>query len=34
LRAWPFFHVETFVSQFKREADRALIEGLRKAGLR
>lgn len=35
LRAWPFFHVETFVSQYKRESDRALIsEGLRKAGLR
>jgi adenylate cyclase len=35
LRAWPFFHVETFVSQFRRESDRALIaEGLRKAGLR
>jgi adenylate cyclase len=35
LRAWPFFHVETFVSQYRREADRALIaEGLRKAGLR
>ncbi|WP_162917346.1 adenylate/guanylate cyclase domain-containing protein [Dongia deserti] len=35
LRAWPFFHVDTFVSQFRREADRALIaEGLRKAGLR
>ena len=35
LRAWPFFHVETFVSQFRRESDRVLIaEGLRKAGLR
>lgn len=35
LRAWPFFHVETFAAQFKRESDRALIgEGLRKAGLR
>ena len=35
LRAWPFFHVETFVSQYKRESDRALIaDGLRKAGLR
>jgi TolB-like protein/class 3 adenylate cyclase/Tfp pilus assembly protein PilF len=34
LRAWPFFHVETFISQFQREEDRALIaEGLRKAGL-
>jgi adenylate cyclase len=35
LHAWPFFRVEVFVSQFKREADRALIaEGLRKAGLK
>jgi TolB-like protein/class 3 adenylate cyclase/cytochrome c-type biogenesis protein CcmH/NrfG len=35
LRAWPFFHVETFVSQFRRESDGVLIaEGLRKAGLR
>lgn len=35
LRAWPFFHVETFVSQYRREADRVLIaEGLRKAGLK
>jgi TolB-like protein/class 3 adenylate cyclase/Flp pilus assembly protein TadD len=35
LRAWPFFHIETFASQFKREADRAAIaEGLRTAGLR
>jgi TolB-like protein/class 3 adenylate cyclase/Tfp pilus assembly protein PilF len=35
LRAWPFFHVDTFISQFQREEDRALIaEGLRKAGLR
>ena len=35
LRAWPFFHVETFVSQYRRESDRALIaEGLRKAGLK
>jgi adenylate cyclase len=35
LRSWPFFHVETFISQFRREADRALIaEGLRKAGLK
>lgn len=35
LRAWPFFHVDTFVSQFKRDADRAFIaDGLRKAGLR
>src|SRR5262249_16895248 len=35
LRAWPFFQVETFISQFEREEDRVLIaEGLRKAGLR
>jgi adenylate cyclase len=35
LRTWPFFRVETFVSQFKRVEDRKVIaEGLRKAGLR
>ena len=35
LRAWPFFRVETFVSQFKRVEDRKVIaEGLRKAGLK
>ncbi len=35
LHAWPFFHVDTFTSQFNREADRAAIaEGLRKAGLK
>ena len=35
LHAWPFFRIEIFVSQFKRDADRALIaEGLRKAGLK
>lgn len=34
LRAWPFFRVETFVTQFRSESDRALIaDGLRKAGL-
>jgi TolB-like protein/tetratricopeptide (TPR) repeat protein len=34
LRAWPFFHVETFISQFQRAVDRELIAaGLRKAGL-
>ena len=34
LRAWPFFKVDTFVTQFRSEADRAFIaEGLRKAGL-
>ena len=33
--AWPFFRVDTFVSQFKREVDRTLIaDGLRKAGLK
>ena len=35
LHAWPFFRVETFVSQFNREADRtAIATGLRKAGLK
>ena len=35
LRTWPFFRVETFVSQFKRVEDRKVIaEGLRKAGLK
>lgn len=35
LRNWPFFRVETFVSQFKRAEDRKVIaEGLRKAGLK
>jgi TolB-like protein/class 3 adenylate cyclase/Tfp pilus assembly protein PilF len=34
LRTWPFFHVDTFVSQFRRAEDRtAIAEGLRKAGL-
>jgi adenylate cyclase len=35
VRTWPFFRVETFVSQFKRVEDRkAVAEGLRKAGLK
>ncbi|HEU4826096.1 MAG TPA: hypothetical protein VFS85_06435 [Dongiaceae bacterium] len=35
LHAWPFFHVETFVSQFQSLTDRAVIRaGLRKAGLK
>jgi adenylate cyclase len=35
LRAWPFFHVDTFVSQFSRSEDRvAIAEGLGKAGLK
>jgi hypothetical protein len=35
LHAWPFFRVDTFVSQFNREVDRAaLADGLRKAGLK
>ncbi|MEZ5832639.1 MAG: adenylate/guanylate cyclase domain-containing protein [Dongiaceae bacterium] len=35
LRNWPFFRIDVFASQFKREADRALVaEGLRKAGLK
>jgi len=35
LHAWPFFRVESFVSQFQREVDRALItEGLHKAGMK
>ena len=35
LHSWPFFRVETFVSQFKRAEDRkAVAEGLREAGLR
>ena len=35
LRAWPFFQVDAFVTQFRSEADRAFIaDGLRKAGLK
>jgi adenylate cyclase len=35
LHAWPFFRVDTFVSQFNREVDRtAIADGLRKAGLK
>ena len=35
LRSWPFFHVETFVTQFRRTQDRdAIREGLLKAGLK
>jgi TolB-like protein/class 3 adenylate cyclase/Tfp pilus assembly protein PilF len=35
LHAWPFFRVDTFVSQFNRESDRtAIADGLRKAGLK
>ncbi|HJR22598.1 MAG TPA: adenylate/guanylate cyclase domain-containing protein [Dongiaceae bacterium] len=34
LRSWPFFHVDTFVTQFRRTRDRdAIREGLLKAGL-
>lgn len=34
LRAWPFFKVDTFTTQFRSETDRAFIaEGLHKAGL-
>jgi TolB-like protein/class 3 adenylate cyclase/Flp pilus assembly protein TadD len=34
LRAWPFFHLTTFLSQFKRQVDRVdIADGLRKAGL-
>lgn len=35
LRSWPFFHVDTFVTQFRRTRDRdAIKEGLLKAGLK
>jgi adenylate cyclase len=35
LRSWPFFHVDTFVTQFRRTQDRdAIRDGLRKAGLK
>ncbi|HEV8391369.1 MAG TPA: hypothetical protein VGQ35_16070, partial [Dongiaceae bacterium] len=35
LHAWPFFRIDAFVAQFRREADRtAITEGLRKAGLK
>jgi TolB-like protein/class 3 adenylate cyclase/Flp pilus assembly protein TadD len=35
LRSWPFFHVDTFVAQFRRMKDReAIREGLLKAGLK
>ncbi|MBA4099225.1 MAG: adenylate cyclase [Rhodospirillum sp.] len=35
LRAWPFFEVNTFVQQFQRPQDRAVISaGLRRAGLK
>jgi hypothetical protein len=34
LHAWPFFRVDIFTMQFRRETDRTLIAvGLRKAGL-
>jgi adenylate cyclase len=34
-RTWPFFTIESFVTQFQRDADRSLIaEGLHKAGLK
>ena len=34
-RSWPFFHVDTFVTQFRRTQDRDTIrEGLLKAGLK
>jgi adenylate cyclase len=35
LRSWPFFHVDTFVTQFRRTQDReAIREGLLKAGFK
>jgi TolB-like protein/Flp pilus assembly protein TadD len=35
LHSWPFFRVDTFVSQFGTDADRALVaDGLHKAGLK
>lgn len=35
LRAWPFFQVDSFITQFRSEADRAFIaDGLHKAGLK
>jgi adenylate cyclase len=35
LRTWPFFHIDTFISQFRGADDRSAIrEGLLKAGLR
>ena len=35
LRSWPFFHIDTFVTQFRRPQDRdAIREGLLKAGLK
>jgi hypothetical protein len=35
VRAWPFFRVDQFITNFQAEADRALVaEGLRKAGLK